>query len=183
MPCSRTEAPLAQCAPRLSGESNTGSCRTHTPFCTTASTEQPTEQCVHTVRFTSTVPCSPFASAVPIIQNGNCAATAPAPTPTPEPFRNVRRSMIFAGTPETPRESRPCGAAWLLALRVNSMGRSSDLGGAVVVADVLARLVAARRALIARSRSRLGGRRFARHDRGGGGDTASTRRQQEVTSG
>ena len=52
MPCSRTEAPLAQCAPRLSGESNTGSWRTHTPFCTTASIAQPTEQCVHTVRFT-----------------------------------------------------------------------------------------------------------------------------------
>ena len=50
MPCSRTEAPLAQCAPRFSGESNTGSCRTHTPFFTTASTAQPTEQCVHTVR-------------------------------------------------------------------------------------------------------------------------------------
>ncbi len=55
MPCSRTEAPLAQCAPRLSGESNTGSCRIQTPFSTTASTEQPTEQCVHTVRLTSTL--------------------------------------------------------------------------------------------------------------------------------
>src|SRR3989441_13359625 len=44
MPCSRTEAPFAQCAPRLSGESNTGSCRTHTPFCTTASIAQPTER-------------------------------------------------------------------------------------------------------------------------------------------
>ena len=54
MPCSRTDAPLAQCAPRLSGESNTGSCRVHTPFSTMASTAQPTEQCVHTVRLTST---------------------------------------------------------------------------------------------------------------------------------
>src|SRR5262245_10413990 len=51
MPCSRTDAPLAQCAPRLSGESKTGSWRTHTPSCTTASIAQPTEQCVHTVRF------------------------------------------------------------------------------------------------------------------------------------
>jgi hypothetical protein len=49
-PCSRTEAPLAQCAPRLMGESNTGSCRTQTPFSTTASTAQPTEQWPHTVR-------------------------------------------------------------------------------------------------------------------------------------
>src|SRR5205085_12494563 len=94
MPCSRTEAPFAQCAPRLSGESNTGSCRTQTPFCTTASIEQPTEQCVHTVRLTSTLPCSSFAAAVPIIENGSCAATAPAPTPTPERLRNVRRSMV-----------------------------------------------------------------------------------------
>src|SRR6267142_1111973 len=56
MPCSRTEAPFAQCAPRLSGESNTGSWRTQVPFCTTASIEQPTEQCVHTLRFTSILP-------------------------------------------------------------------------------------------------------------------------------
>ena len=34
-PCSRIDAPFAQCAPRLSGESNTGSWRTHTPFSTT----------------------------------------------------------------------------------------------------------------------------------------------------
>ena len=34
MPCSRIEAPLAQCAPRLIGESNTGSWRIQTPSCT-----------------------------------------------------------------------------------------------------------------------------------------------------
>ena len=55
MPCSRIEAPLAQCAPRLSGESNTGSWRIHTPFSTMASIAQPTEQCVQTVRLTSTL--------------------------------------------------------------------------------------------------------------------------------
>src|SRR5687768_13538251 len=68
-PCSRTDAPLAQCAPRLSGESKTGSCRTHTPFSTTASIAQPTEQCVQTVRFTSCFPpagASLAASALPI---------------------------------------------------------------------------------------------------------------------
>src|SRR5688572_15469530 len=48
IPCSRIDAPFAQCAPRLIGESNTGSCLIHTPFCTTASIAQPTEQCVHT---------------------------------------------------------------------------------------------------------------------------------------
>ena len=55
-PCSRIAAPLAQCAPRLIGESNTGSWRIHTPFCTTASIAQPTEQCVHIVRLTSNLP-------------------------------------------------------------------------------------------------------------------------------
>src|SRR2546425_7113845 len=72
MPCSRTDAPLAQCAPRLRGESNTGSCRIHTPFSTTASTEQPTEQWVHTVRLTSTLlAASPAASALPITPYGS----------------------------------------------------------------------------------------------------------------
>src|SRR5688572_33460477 len=75
MPCSRTEAPFAQCAPRLSGESNTGSWRTQTPFCTTASMAQPTEQCVHIVRFTSSLPAeASCASALPIMLNGSCDA-------------------------------------------------------------------------------------------------------------
>src|SRR5687767_13041633 len=56
MPCSRTEAPLAQCAPRLMGESNTGSWRTQTPSVTMASMAQPTEQWVQTVRLTSVLP-------------------------------------------------------------------------------------------------------------------------------
>ena len=55
-------APLAQCAPRLSGESKTGSWRTQTPFSTMASTAQPTEQWVHTVRLTSTPLAAPFAA-------------------------------------------------------------------------------------------------------------------------
>src|SRR5688572_7433841 len=58
IPCSRMEAPFAQCAPRLIGESNTGSCRIHTPFCTTASSVQPTEQCVQIVRLTSGLPAA-----------------------------------------------------------------------------------------------------------------------------
>src|SRR5919109_4458934 len=103
MPCSRTEAPFAQCAPRLSGESNTGSCRTQTPLSVTASIAQPTEQCVHTVRCTSSLPVSAFASARSMMLNGSCAATAPAPTPTPERLRNVRRSIVLASTPDNPR--------------------------------------------------------------------------------
>src|SRR5262245_24598978 len=63
MPCSRIEAPLEQCEPRLIGESNTGSWRIQTPFCTTASTEQPTEQCVQTVRLVSILPSAAALSA------------------------------------------------------------------------------------------------------------------------
>ncbi len=47
-PCtsSRTDAPLAQCEPRLIGESQPGSWPIHTPLATSATTVQPTEQCV-----------------------------------------------------------------------------------------------------------------------------------------
>src|SRR5215470_13755996 len=106
MPCSRTEAPLAQCAPRLSGESNTGSWRTQTPSCTTASIAQPTEQCVHTERFTSTLPASSLASALPITLNGSWVAKAPAPTATPERLRKARRSRVLASIPERLRDRR-----------------------------------------------------------------------------
>src|SRR3954469_20973125 len=156
MPCSRTDAPLAQCPPRLRGESNTGSWRIQTPFCTTASIAQPTEQCVQTVRFTSTLaPASSFAWASCIIENGSCDATAPAPTVTPERLRKARRSMVFTAIDERPRDRRGWATAWLVALRVRSMGYSSNLGGTVVVVDVLAGLIALRCTLVVRRRSRL----------------------------
>src|SRR3979490_669933 len=100
MPWSRTAAPCAECEPRLIGESNPGSWPTHTPFCTTASTAQPTEQCVQTVRLISILPWPGIASAcaLPIMLNGNCAAKAPAPSVTPERLRNVRRSIVFTAT-------------------------------------------------------------------------------------
>src|SRR5262252_3476530 len=146
MPCSRTEAPLAQCAPRLSGESNTGSWRTHTPFCTTASTAQPTEQCVHTVRFTSTLPAlSSAASALPIILNGSCVAKAPAPAATPERLRKARLSSVLASIPERLRDRRleeGCAGApadFLVSNMVRLLG--SNFGGVVVAADVRGFLV------------------------------------------
>src|SRR3954469_11731132 len=122
MPCSRTEAPLAQCAPRLIGESNTGSWRTHTPFTTTASMAQPTEQCVQTERFTSALPSSALACASPIMLKGSCEATAPAPSVIPERLRNARRSIVLLVG--RPRERRAWGTASLVALRVSSMERS-----------------------------------------------------------
>src|SRR3990172_4039618 len=126
MPCSRTDAPLAQCAPRLSGESNTGSWRTQTPFCTTASRAQPTEQCVHTVRLTSTLPdCfSAAASALPIIENGSWEANAPVPTASPERFRHVRRSIVLASAPDRVRERRARTTGTPLVLRVSSIEAS-----------------------------------------------------------
>src|SRR5258705_7802448 len=101
MPCSRTEAPLAQCEPRFSGESNTGSCRTHTPFSTIASTAQPTEQCVQTVRLLSVFFASPSAaaSALPLNWYGNWLANAPAPATRPERFRNPRRCIVGSRAP------------------------------------------------------------------------------------
>src|SRR5213593_2049548 len=105
-PCSRTEAPFAQCAPRLSGESNTGSWRVHTPFSTVALTEQPTEQCVHTVFLTSTLTAllSAAASALPIMLYGSWLANAPAPTTRPERFKNARLSIVGSLAPARRRK-------------------------------------------------------------------------------
>src|SRR5688572_22596272 len=112
MPCSRIEEPLAQCAPRLIGESKHGSCRIHTPFSTTASREQPTEQCVQTVRLISTLPPPALDAACECstMLKGSCDATAPAPSAMPECWRKVRRSMVLPSIPETERESPPCAA-------------------------------------------------------------------------
>src|SRR3954471_6651189 len=46
---SRTDAPLAQCEPRLIGDSQLGSWPIQTPLETSAVTVQPTEQCVQTL--------------------------------------------------------------------------------------------------------------------------------------
>src|SRR5258706_2411245 len=113
--------------------------------------EQPTEQCVQIVRFTSTLPLvsSSLASALLIIEKGICEATAAPPTPTPERLRKVRRSIVLTAIVERPRDRRGWATAWLVALRVRSMERSSNLGGAVVVVDMRGCLIAARRALVA----------------------------------
>src|SRR4029079_3666610 len=182
MPCSRTEAPLAQCAPRLIDESNTGSWRTHTPFCTTASMAQPTEQWVHTVRLNPSLPSRFFASARSIIEKGSCDATAPAPTPIPERFRKVRRSIVFARALVAASDRRDCGAALLLALRVRSMRTSSDLRGAVVVGDVLGGLIGLRGALVLRILPGVGGT-FRDDCRRGGCSAAHANGHQEISAG
>src|SRR6187549_526492 len=99
-PCSRSAAPLAQCAPRLIGESKTGSWRTQTPFSTTASTAQPTEQCEHTVRRTTSDLSG--SAALAFLTSVSCAPARPTPTPSPERRRNARRSIVGTARP-TPR--------------------------------------------------------------------------------
>src|SRR5690349_10198705 len=118
-PCSRSAAPLAQCAPRLIGESNTGSCRTQTPFSTTASTAQPTEQWPHTVRLTSTLRLPSAAAAAGLsaawafCTRLSWEAAMPAPTPRPERRREARRSSVpmarrlKASMPRVRLETRP----------------------------------------------------------------------------
>src|SRR6476660_2114327 len=60
---SRTEAPLAQCEPRLIGLSQLGSWPIHTPFDTSAVTVQPTEQWVQI--FLRMVTAAPWAGGGP----------------------------------------------------------------------------------------------------------------------
>src|SRR5262249_55099261 len=96
-PCtsSRTEAPLAQCEPRLSGESHPGSWPIHTPFATSATTAQPTEHCVQ--MFLRMVPCARAggggrASALRTLVSGNAPTAARPPATRPERRRKPRRS-------------------------------------------------------------------------------------------
>jgi hypothetical protein len=113
------------------GESNTGSCRTHTPFSTTASIAQPTAQCVHTVRFTSIRP-APTAglpsAALALRTRASCEVAMPAPTPSPERRRKALRSMVGKAF-DRPRcrlltrgaRSPDAVGAWVF--RVSNMGK------------------------------------------------------------
>src|SRR6516162_11247701 len=85
---SRTDAPLAQWEPRLSGLSQLGSCPIQTPFETFAVTVQPTEQCVQTFFLISTgVPGAGGgpAFAFRTFESGNAPIVARAPATRPEP--------------------------------------------------------------------------------------------------
>src|SRR5262249_58938171 len=91
----RTEAPLAQCEPRLRGESQLGSWPTQTPFTTSAVTVQPTEQWVQMfLRITAPMLSGPAtaASALRTVPSGIVPSTARLPAPIPERRKNARRS-------------------------------------------------------------------------------------------
>src|SRR5579864_236255 len=92
---SRTEAPLAQCEPRLNGLSQLGSWPIHTPFETSAVTVQPTEQWVQMLL--RTVTCAPAAgggpaSALRTEPSESAPSVARLPAARPERRRKVRRS-------------------------------------------------------------------------------------------
>src|SRR5512144_428375 len=92
---SRTEAPLAQCEPRLIGLSQLGSWPTHTPLTTSAVTVQPTEQCVQmllrTVAPSVSGPAA-AASALRTVVSGKAPSVARPPAARPERRRKARRS-------------------------------------------------------------------------------------------
>src|SRR4029078_5211447 len=110
-PCtsSRTEAPLAQCEPRLIGLSHAGSWPTQTPFCTSAITVQPTEQCVQMFFLISVGAPTIFgpAWALRTEPSGIRPIAAPAPAARPDRRRNVRR----ARTPDARPAAIPCKSA------------------------------------------------------------------------
>src|ERR1039458_5926526 len=95
MTSSRTEAPLAQCEPRLIGESQLGSWPIHTPFDTSAVTVQPTAQCVQTLlRMVTAAPLAGGgpASALRTLASGNVPRVARPPATRPDRRRKARRS-------------------------------------------------------------------------------------------
>src|SRR5580704_9417150 len=107
---SRTEAPLAQCEPRLIGLSQLGSWPIHTPFATSAVTVQPTEQWVQMFLRSSTA--APVggggpASARRSPPSGREPSVANPPATSPERRRKVRRSSAPPDCPASAAASLP----------------------------------------------------------------------------
>src|SRR3981081_1545245 len=144
-PCtgSRTEAPLAQCDPRLIGLSQAGSWPTQTPFCTSALTVQPTEQCVQMFFLISVGAPTIFgpACALRTDPSGIKPSAAPAPTAKPDRCKNVRRSRTPEARPAaTPcKRARPADPSLLL---IHMCGGPPIAVDAIVVFDVIGFLVA-----------------------------------------
>src|SRR5215831_5459063 len=93
---SRTDAPFEQCEPRLIGLSQLGSWPIHNPFCTSAVTVQPTEQCVQMLlRRSTAVPGTGGgpASALRMAASGKVPRAVSAPAASPDRRRKDRRSI------------------------------------------------------------------------------------------
>src|SRR5215471_15663552 len=94
---SRTEAPLAQCEPRLIGESQLGSWPIQTPFATSAVTVQPTEQWVQIfLRIVTAAPAGGGgpAAALRTAPSGSAPSVARLPATMPERRKKLRRSSL-----------------------------------------------------------------------------------------
>ena len=126
--CSRTDAPFAQWAPRLNGLSQPGSCPTHTPFATSATTVQPTEQWVQTDFFSSTFPTTaPVAASAFFIMPGAVAMAAAPPAARPERLINVRRSMAPPVIPARARDKRgPFATPFVFLVNIDLLSLSCD---------------------------------------------------------
>ena len=96
--CSRTAAPLAQCAPRLNGLSHPGSWPVQTPSCTSAMTVQPTEQCVQTDLTVSTAAFAAVAAVACVTVPPVAAIAVKPPIAKPDPRKNARRSTVVWAT-------------------------------------------------------------------------------------
>src|SRR5437763_1764445 len=127
-PCtsSRTAAPLAQCEPRLIGESQPGSWPIHTPLATSATTVQPTEQWVQMfLRMVTAVPGAAGgpACALRTLPSGNAPSVARLPATKPERRRKLRRSRAPCDWSLASAASEP-RRAWRSVLLI-SMSASS----------------------------------------------------------
>src|ERR1700693_4347325 len=95
---SRTDAPLEQCDPRLIGLSHDGSWPIHSPFCTSAVTVQPNEQCVQMLlRVSTPIPGRGGgpASALRTVPSDSVPSAPSAPAATPDLRRKFRRLISF----------------------------------------------------------------------------------------
>src|SRR5262249_15995433 len=130
-PCtsSRTAAPLAQCEPRLIGQSQPRPWPIRTPFATSATTVQPTEQCVQ--MFLRMVTCAPAggggpASALRTLASGNAPTVARPPATRPERRRKARRSSAPSDGPCRALASVPRRARRSVLLISTAASLSSD---------------------------------------------------------
>src|SRR6516162_10126364 len=124
---SRTEAPLAQCEPRLIGLSQAGSWPIQTSLATSAWTVQPTEQWVQTLLRTMT--SAPAGGGGPALAlrtepSGSAPSVATLPAARPERRRKARRSrpssVSFGKAPMTmPR--RVCRCVRLMSTAASSL--------------------------------------------------------------
>src|SRR3954469_18741002 len=148
----------------LIGESKAVSCRIQTPFCTTASTEQPTEQWLQTVCLTS-IGAGPgalviCACASAITCGGRSRTSAATPAAMPPAWRNLRRLTTGAmGGRGRARRAAVVAPGGDLRVSRGMRGAGLEAGELVVAPRVLAFAVAAAGLCFGRGVGRRRGRR------------------------